>query len=104
MHHCGIIYINKLTGADQLSVLTGGFPLTPRRSHFRGIFGFLLVQAGFVPGKTKKGEKHRKGTLTDDRGSAHANLTFKLEETAMSKKNKQKQQGGQTQTTDTAEK
>jgi len=57
-----------------------------------------------VPGKTKKGEKHRKGTLTDDRGSAHANLTFKLEETAMSKKNKQKQQGGQTQPTDTAEK
>ena len=73
-------------------------------SVFRGIFGFLLVQAGFVPGKTKKGEKHRKGTLTDDRGSAHANLTFKLEETAMSKKNKQKQQGGQTQPTDTAEK
>ncbi len=63
-----------------------------------------MVQAGFVPGKTKKGEKHRKGTLTDDRGSAHANLTFKLEETAMSKKNKQKQQGGQTQPTDTAEK
>ena len=116
MRHCGIIYINKLTGAEQLSVLTGGFPLTLRRSHFRqncaasgssvfrGIFGFLLVQAGFAPGKTKKGEKHRKGTLTDDRGSAHANLTFKLEETAMSKKNKQKQQGGQTQPTDTAEK
>ena len=57
-----------------------------------------------MPGKTKKGEKHRKGTLTDDRGSAHANLTFELEETAMSKKNKQKQQGGQTQLTDTAEK
>ena len=30
--------------------------------------------------------------------------TFELEETAMSKKNKQKQQGGQTQPTDTAEK
>ncbi len=71
---------------------------------FRGIFGFLSVRAGFVPGKTKKGEKHRKGTLTDDRGSAHANLTLKLEETAMSKKNKQKQQGGQTQPTDNAEK
>ena len=71
---------------------------------FRGISGFLLMRAGFVPGKTKKGEKHRKGTLTDDRGSAHANLTFELEETAMSKKNKQKQQGGQTQPTDTAEK
>lgn len=30
--------------------------------------------------------------------------TFELEETAMSKKNKQKQQGGQTQPTDNAEK
>jgi len=33
---------------------------------FRGIFGFLSVQAGFVPGKAKKGGKHRKGALTDD--------------------------------------
>ena len=38
------------------------------------VFGFLLAQAGFVPGKTKKGGKHRKGTLTDDRDSAPANF------------------------------
>ena len=43
-------------------------------SVFRGIFGFLSVQAGFVPGKAKKGEKRRKGTLTDDRGSAPVNF------------------------------
>ena len=43
-------------------------------SVFRGIFGFLLVRAGFVPGKTKKGEKHRKGTLTDDSGSTPVNF------------------------------
>ena len=45
---------------------------------FRGIFGFLLVKAGFVPGKTKKGEKRRKGILTDDRGSAPVNLLIIL--------------------------
>ncbi len=45
-------------------------------SVFRGIFDFLLVRAGFVPGKAKKGEKHRKGTLTDDRDSAPANLSL----------------------------
>ena len=38
-------------------------------SVFRGIFGFLLAQSGFAPGKAKKDEKHRKGTLTDDSGS-----------------------------------
>jgi len=43
-------------------------------SVFRGIFGFLLVRAGFVPGKAKKGEKHRKGTLTDDRSLTPINL------------------------------
>ena len=37
---------------------------------FRGISGFLLMQAGFVPGKSKKGGKHRKGALTDDMGLA----------------------------------
>jgi len=77
---------HKLAEAEQLSVLTGGSPLNLRRSHFRqncaasvssvfrGIFGFILARAGFVPGKTKKGEKHRKGTLTDDRCSASGSL------------------------------
>ena len=41
---------------------------------FRGISGFLLKQAGFVPGKSKKGGKHRKGALTDDMGSALVSL------------------------------
>lgn len=41
---------------------------------FRGISGFLLMQAGFVPGKSKKGGKHRKGALTDDWRSATVNL------------------------------
>lgn len=29
-----------------------------------------------MPGKAKKGEKHRKGTLTDDRGVGYRQLTF----------------------------
>ena len=81
-----LVFSLKLTGVERLSVLTGRFPLSLRSSSFRqncaasgssvfrGIFGFLLVRAGFVPGKTKKGEKHRKGTLTDDWRSATVSL------------------------------
>ena len=49
----GLIHSGKT--AQHLSVIV-----------FRGISGFLLIRAGFVPGKAKKGENHRNGALTDD--------------------------------------
>ena len=51
----GLIHSGKT--AQHLSVIV-----------FRGISGFLLIRAGFVPGKAKKGGKHRNGALTDDMG------------------------------------